>query len=71
MVLMAKKRKTSDRKPIQRSGKPLNVWITQELRAALDASAAKNRRPLTTEVAIALEHYLQTQGLWPPDAEGG
>jgi hypothetical protein len=71
MALMAKQRKTSDRKPIQRSGRPLNVWIPEELRAALDASAAKNRRPLTTEVAIALEQYLQTQGLWPPNGEGG
>jgi hypothetical protein len=71
MVLMSKQRKTSDRKQIQRSGKPLNVWIPEELREALDQSAAKNRRLLTTEVVIALEQYLSTQGLWPPNAEGG
>lgn len=28
--------------------------------------ARRNRRPLTTEVTIALEEYLAKNGLWPP-----
>lgn len=54
------------RKPPQRSGKPLNVWLESELRDALDALLAKSRRSLTAEVSIALEEYLTRQGLWPP-----
>jgi hypothetical protein len=68
MLLMAKQRKTTERKTLQRRGKPLNVWVPLELRDALDASAARNRRPLTTETVIALENYLTAQGLWPPRA---
>lgn len=54
-------------KTAARSGRPLHVWIPEELRGAIDAAAAQNRRPLRTEVEIALERYLAEIGLWPPD----
>lgn len=38
---------------------PLNVNIPRELREALDRAIAETRRPLTTEVVIALEAHLQ------------
>lgn len=50
----------------QRKGKPLNVWIETPLRDAIARACAKNRRPLTEEVSIALEKYLTELGLWPP-----
>lgn len=53
----------------KRKGKPLHVWIEGALRDAMDRSAEKSRRTLTEEVSIALEKYLETQGLWPPSGE--
>jgi hypothetical protein len=52
-----------------RSGVPLHVYIPPELRAVIDAMAGSNRRPLTTEVIIALENHARAAGLWPPPAE--
>lgn len=46
--------------------KTLNVFIEASLRNAVDASCEKNRRSLTDEVSIALEQYLEREGLWPP-----
>jgi hypothetical protein len=66
MSLMTKQRKQGADEGPRRSGKPLNLWIPVALRDALDAQLARSRRPLTTEVIIALEQYLTTQGLWPP-----
>jgi hypothetical protein len=39
---------------------PANLW------AAMDAAAKANRRPLTTQIEIALEEHLKALGLWPP-----
>jgi hypothetical protein len=58
------------RKPPQRSGKPLNVWIQDELRDALDELLGQTRRSLTAEVSIALEEHLKKAGLWPPPDTG-
>jgi hypothetical protein len=68
MTTPRKPRKDGGRKP-RRAGVPLNVWLPRELRKALDALLVRTRRPLTTEVVIALEKHLEEAGLWPP-AEG-
>lgn len=49
-----------------RTGKQLQIWIPAPLRDALDAATKTQRRPLTTEVIIALEEHLAKLGLWPP-----
>ena len=54
------------KKPQARTGKPLHVWIPDELRDAIDDLATENRRPLTEEVKIALEKHLTEAGKWPP-----
>lgn len=53
-----------------RSGLSLHVYLKPVLRRTIEAAAEKNRRSLTSEVEIALERYLQAEGLWPPAAEG-
>lgn len=58
------------RKKPRRTGRNLQAWIPAELRDAVDASANRNRRSLTTEVIIALEKYLSSEGLWPPPSAG-
>lgn len=67
MLLMATDEKKDDgpKKP-NRKGVPLHIWLDAQLRAAIDALAETNRRPLTTEVSIALENHLKAAGLWPP-----
>lgn len=61
--------KASGEQPVKatRSGEPLHVWIPSKLRKAIKDASKKNRRPLTTEVIIALEHYLASIGLWEPE----
>lgn len=69
MLDMAKRRKTDDDaskpKP-NRTGVPLYVYVPPEIRSAIDELAERNRRPLTSEVLIALEAHLKAAGLWPP-----
>lgn len=52
------------RKP-NRSGVPIHFYAPPELREALDACAADNRRTMTAEAMIALENHLQALGYWP------
>ena len=52
-----------------RSSVPLHVGIPPELRAALDLLIEKTRRPLTTEVVIALENHCRAEGCWPLPAQ--
>jgi hypothetical protein len=72
MLLMTERKRASKqgegkrRKPPQRSGKPLNVWLEADVRDALDALLVQTRRSLTSEVSIALENHLKAAGLWPP-----
>ena len=49
-----------------RTGVPLHIYISPELRQAIDSCADENRRKLTQEVVIALEEHLKRQGRWPP-----
>lgn len=74
MLVMAEKDETTGKKkrgrPKQdgpkRPGVPLHVWITPELRDAIDLACSRNRRILRDEVSLALETYLRGLGLWPP-----
>lgn len=61
---MAKKKE--EPAPRGRTGKPLNVWISEELREALDRFVEQERRTITTVVEMILEKHLTEQGLWPP-----
>lgn len=61
---MSRQPKGKPRRP-NRTGVPLHIYIPPEVRAALDALADENRRPLTTEVLIALENHLKAAGRWP------
>lgn len=75
MPRMAKRKPT--KKPVttrtakpNRTGLPLHVWLKRRLRIALDILAERNRRTLTTEIAIMAEKTCAEAGLWPlPDAE--
>lgn len=48
----------------------LGLRLSGELVDLVRELARRHRRPLTTEVTIALEEYLSKHGLWPPP-EGG
>lgn len=62
MIAMAKKKS----KAIPRRGKPLNVWLENDLREAVETARHRSRRKLRAEVSVALEEYLTRLGLWPP-----
>lgn len=72
MVVMTPPRPRGDRsadesaKKPKRRGVPLHIWIEPALKDAIDRLSDQNRRPLTTEVVIALEKHLKEAGLWPP-----
>ncbi len=74
MLFMARKRPnvnatepTTSSRP-KRKGKPLNVWLADDLRDALERLRKKHRRPLREEVSIALEEYASKHGEFPaPD----
>jgi hypothetical protein len=51
---------------IYRCGKSLMVYLQPSLRRVIEEAADRNRRSLTSEVAIALEKYLSELGMWPP-----
>ena len=55
---MAKRRKPN------RSGKPINVWLHNELFDAFELYCRKNRRTKTAEIEIALEDRLKSVGMW-------
>jgi hypothetical protein len=69
---MAKKKRskpmpnqTAQRPP--RTGRAVNVWLPEDLGAAMDAYVASLRlRPtITSLICVALEEYLARQGHWP------
>lgn len=65
MLAMTQEPKRGRGRPPGRQGVSLHVRISAEMKAALDALSDRNRRPLTTEVEIALEAHLKEAGLWP------
>lgn len=74
MSLMAKHKveepAPEPRRP-NRTGVPLHVYIPPDIREALDAMAEDNRRPLTSEVLIALEAHLKAAGRMPQRPKPG
>lgn len=40
--------------------------LPENLLAALETLAERNRRPVTNELEIALEKHLESNQLWPP-----
>jgi hypothetical protein len=74
MPLMTERKKPSKtkpagkkRKPPNRSGEPINVWVDPELRAALNAyvEEIEPRTTLTGAVELALKRMLTQAGYWP------
>jgi hypothetical protein len=41
-----------------RSGRPIQVYLSEESRERLQAVADANRRPLSEEVRVAIDRYL-------------
>lgn len=65
-----RKNKPVDQQPdhvskVNRTGKPLYVYIENDLEIALNRRLKASRRTKTEEVAIALEEYLAKHGEWP------
>ncbi len=62
--------KTVKHPPI-RSGKPLNFWVDEKLRAALDAylESARPTPTLTSALSVAVEEFLAARGFWPQPAD--
>ena len=86
MSVMAKERKKAEPpkgEPVQppepagekkkpnRTGTPINVWVSDDLFNALDAFMAAQRvRPkLTDTVELALQEFLTREKFWPPKAK--
>jgi hypothetical protein len=57
----------------KRYGKPVQVYLSDELSAALDAyiEAARPRPTKTAVIETALEDLLRKAGHWPPPAKEG
>lgn len=67
MSVMAKrKRKTG---PANRQGSSLTVWISTELKNALERYIDETRPHPTTRACVetALEDFLSKAGYWPPE----
>jgi hypothetical protein len=64
-VTMSKKKKHVGRKRDRGELYPFMFEMTPELNAALEACAERDRRTKRAVVLIALEAYLQREGLWP------
>lgn len=64
----ATKGKGEPEKKPNRSGKALNVWVPDDLHAALQAFRDDQRvvPKITDVVELALQEFLQREGFWPP-----
>jgi cytochrome c553 len=49
----------------------LALWVTPDLKEALRAYAARERRSTTQAALLLLEEILAQKGLWTPPAAGG
>jgi hypothetical protein len=61
MPLMSKKKDSQDR-----HGSGFMIRLPEVYRSQLRILRPKTRRPMTTEIQIALEEYLAKFDLWPP-----
>lgn len=61
------------KKKPQRTGKAINVWVPDQLHAALESflDAQRIRPKITDVVEVALQEFLAREGHWPlkPGAE--
>jgi hypothetical protein len=48
-----------------RTGRNLNVWISEDLMDAFDDLRARTRRTVKAEIEVMMEKYLGEEGLWP------
>jgi hypothetical protein len=71
MLDMAKPKKRGRPARPGRKGKPINVWIAEELREALDGfiDTSRPRGSLTEHIEIAIEEYLAKRSHWPQAGE--
>lgn len=68
MAVMVEKKKQHGKPPRARKGKSLNVYLSSDLREALDEYIS-GVRPKTTATAVAemaIEEFLIRQNAWPP-----
>jgi len=70
MLRMAKKRTTPEGEPVRRPNRKAvstHIGFPPALRLAIESLAERNRRPLTTEILIAVEEHLRRSGVEIPD----
>ena len=68
---MAAKKSKPAAKPVAKPDQHVSnfmVRMPMHYRPALAALKAKNRRPITVELQIALDRYLASEGIKPPDS---
>lgn len=68
MPAMAKER--SRKKTADRHESPFMIRLPEVFRRQLAKLKEKMRRPMTTEIQVALEEYLAKHNLWPPEENG-
>jgi hypothetical protein len=71
MQSMAKKKGPKGRARDRGTLVPVMFEIPPELHAALEACAERDFRTKRAVCTLALQDYLQRQGLWPPSGEKG
>jgi hypothetical protein len=64
-----KKRKAGRPRSLSEPRPSFMLKLPEVYRQQLRRLKLKNRRPISTEVMIALEEYLAKAGLWPPEPE--
>jgi hypothetical protein len=72
---MARKRHKPEQEPTpgrpKRSGKPVQIYLSDELSDALDAyiEATRPKPTKTAAIEMAIEDMLRQAGNWPPPAD--
>jgi hypothetical protein len=69
MLRMAKRKKI-DKPDEDRHASTFMVRLPEVYRDQLRKLRETTRRPMTTEIQIALEEHLAKSGLWPPEETG-
>jgi hypothetical protein len=68
---MATPRKKKAQPKRHRGGYSINVWVSAEHGATLEAMLRRSRRSKTAELELLIEKVGAAEGLWPPPEEGG
>ena len=66
-AVMAEPKRKAKKPTTRRTGKPVNVWISDEVRDALDefVDQAEPRAKLNAHVELAIKEYLAKRNAWP------